>query len=284
MKQITRIFVLVSLLMIVGNINAMETVAEEVIIESISTEEHNPWYNRPLIQATTYEDEYLDAVKLGVYTMPECQAENTEILYAEASKSVVRIVMGQYAGSGLIWRMEEEGMIIAANKHLLREAAYGTVTFANEITLRAEILYFSQEYDLGFLFIPRDELTSELLRDCYEVRRIQGILEQGEEQIENRNIIQITSSQQVASDCYMGVIHGTTFVPEFQSFMLETECYSRAGMSGGGVFDEKGYLLGMIAGGNVELEASVREAEITYSIPVWQIEEEYQRLRQKSNE
>lgn len=279
MKQIMTELIQASILIIVWCLSVTTVTAEEVIIESLPTRDFNPWHNRSLIQSTTYEDEYLGEVKLGAFTMPEWQSEDADSLYAEASKCVVRIVMGQYAGSGLIWRMEEEGMVIAANKHLLREAAHGTVIFANEIALRADILYFSQEYDLGFLFIPRDELSTELLRDCYEVRRVKELLGQKEEQIENQNIMQIASSQQPASDCYAGVVKGTTFVPEFQAFMLETECFSKAGMSGGGVFDEKGYLLGMIAGGDVELEASVRESEITYSIATWQIEEEYRQFK-----
>lgn len=272
----------VSILIIVCCLSVTTVTAEEVIIESIITEEHNPWDNRPLIQTTTFVQEYMDAVKLGAFTMPECRTEAADSLYAEASKCVVRIVMGQYAGSGVIWRMEKEGMVIAANKHLLREAAHGSVIFANGIALQAEILYFSPEYDLGFLFIPREELTSELLRDCYEVRRVQELSEQAGEYIEGRNIIQIASSQQAAADCYEGVGKGITFVPEFQAFMLETECFSKAGMSGGGVFDEKGYFIGMIAGGDVKVDASVREAEITYSIPTWQIEEEYQKLRDQT--
>lgn len=272
----------VSILIIVWCLSAVTVTAEEVIIESISIEEHNPWKNRPLIQSTTYQEEYLDAVKLGAFTMPECRSEYADSLYEEASKCVVRIVMGQYAGSGLIWRMEEEGMVIAANKHLLREAAHGSVTFANEIVLQAEILYFSQEYDLGFLLIPREELTSELLRDCYEIRRAQMLSSQAGEQIENQKIMQIASSQRAAADCYVGVGQGLTFVPEFQAFMLETECFSKAGMSGGGVFDKNGYLVGMIAGGDVKVDDSVREADITYSIPTWLIEEEYQKLRDQT--
>lgn len=283
MKQIMTELIRVSILIIVCCLSVITVTAEEVIIESITSEEICPWDNRPLIQSTTYEDEYLGAVKLGALIMPELAGANEETLYEEAAKCVVRIVMGQYAGSGLIWSMEEEGMVIAANKHLLREAAYGTVTFSNEMVLPAEILAFSQEYDLGFLFIPREELTSELLRDCYGVRRIQMVSEKAgeqiEEKLENQNIMQIASSQQAAADCYKGSVKGISFVPEFQVFLLETACYSKAGMSGGGVFDEKGYLLGMIAGGNVELEASVRESEITYSIPAWQIEEEYRQLR-----
>lgn len=274
-------FIRVSILILVWCLSAVTVTAEEVIIESIGIEEHNPWKNRPLIQSTTYQEEYLDAVKLGAFTMPELTEVHEEKLYKEASKCVVRIVMGQYAASGVIWRMEDEGMVIASNKHLLREAAHGSVTFANGIALQAEILYFSQEYDLGFLFIPREELTAELLRDCYEVRRAQTWSEQTQEQIANQSIMQIASSQQAAADCYVGAVKGLSFVPEFQSFLLETKCYSKAGMSGGGVFEQHGYLVGMIAGGEVKEDAA-REAELTYSIPIWEIEEEYQKLREQT--
>lgn len=280
MKQIAKTVMLVSVLMIVGKISAMDTVAEEVIIESVTNKIVNPWDNRPLIQTTSFTEEYIDAVKLGAFTIPECQSKDSEILYEEASKCVVRIEMGQYAGSGLIWRMEEEGMVIAANKHLLCEAAYGRVTFVNGMALRAEILGYSQEYDLGFLWIERGELTWEMLRDCYEIRPMEEVTEE----IEKQNIMQIASSQQAAQDRYEGVAIGMTYVSEFQSEMLQTKCYAKAGMSGGGVFDEQGYLLGMIAGGEVAKEASIREAEITYSIPAEQIEPEYQRIRESMQE
>lgn len=255
--------------------------AEEVIIESISLGNDNPWDNRPLIQTTTYEEEYCGAVRLGAFTMPEIIDKKEDRLYEEASGCVVRIVMGQYAGSGLIWRMEEDGMVLVTNKHLLRESAYGIVTFSNEMALQAEVLYFSQEYDLGFLFIPREVLHADILRNCYEVRKTKEGIKQAGEQLEEQKIIQIASSQQVAADCYKGTSKKIVFVPEFQAFMLETECFSKAGMSGGGVFDEKGYLIAMIAGGEVDKDDLVRESEITYSIPAWQIEEEYNKLEIK---
>ena len=37
----------------------------------------------------------------------------------------------------------------------------------------------------------------------------------------------------------------------------------------------------MIAGGEVDNDDLVRESEITYSIPAWQIEEEYNKLEIK---
>ena len=275
MKQLIRL----SIFVIMWSMSVINISAEEVIIESISLGNDNPWDNHPLIQATTYEEEYCGAVRLGAFTMPEIIDKKEDRLYEEASGCVVRIVMGQYAGSGLIWRMEEDGMVLVTNKHLLRESAYGIVTFSNEMALQAEVLYFSQEYDLGFLFIPREVLHADILRNCYEVRKTKEGIKQTGEQLEEQKIIQIASSQQVAADCYKGTSKKIVFVPEFQAFMLETECFSKAGMSGGGVFDEKGYLLAMIAGGEVDKDDLVRESEITYSIPVWQIEDEYHKLR-----
>lgn len=277
MKQLIRL----SIFVIMWSMSVINISAEEVIIESISLGNDNPWDNRPLIQTTTYEEEYCGAVRLGAFTMPEIIDKKEDKLYEEASNCVVRIVMGQYAGSGLIWCMEEDGMVLASNKHLLRESAYGSVMFSNGMALQAEVLGFSQEYDLGFLFIPRERLKAEILRDCYEVRKTQEGMIQVEEQLEERKIIQIASSQQVAADCYKGKSKKIVFVPEFQAFMLETECFSKAGMSGGGVFDEKGYLLGMIAGGQVDKDDLARESKITYSIPAWQIEEEYNKLEIK---
>lgn len=276
-KQIVTGLMLACILMIVGKMNITDVLAEEVIIESINGKEENPWENRPLIQTTSFADEYLGSVRLGAFTMPVSETEDAETLSWEATKCVVRIVMGQYAGSGLIWSMEEEGMVLVSNKHLLKEAAYGTVTFINGDELRAEVLGFSKAYDIGFLFIEREALTSDVLRECYLVRQYEELsdnLHSGT--AADIQVVQIGSAQGVAADRSEGQLAGKEYVPEFQNEMLVTKCYARAGMSGGGVFDEKGYLLGMIAGGEVEDYFSVRDSQITYSISVEDIEEVYE--------
>lgn len=279
MKQIMTEFIRISILIIVWSMSVITISAEEVIIESIYDKNNNSWDNRSLIQTTSHADEYVGAVKLGAFTMPELTDKNQNEIFEEASKCIVRIEMGQYVGSGLIWNMEENGMVLAANKHLLRESAYGMVTFVNEMVLQAKVLHFSQECDLGFLFIPREQLYTELLRECYEVRKVPNEVEQTDELFAEKKIIQIASSERVASDCYKGTVRRMVFVPEFQTYMLETMCFSEAGMSGGGVFDEKGNCLGMIAGGEVGMNDLERKSEITYSIPVWQIENEYRKIK-----
>lgn len=276
-KQIVTGLMLACILMIVGKTNIIDVLAEEVIIESISGKEENPWENRPLIQTTSFEDEYLGSVRLGAFTMPVSETEDAEKMYEEASKCVVRIVMRQYAGSGLIWRFEEEGMVLVSNRHLLREAAYGTVTFINGDELQAEVLGFSQAYDIGFLFISREALTSDVLRECYQVRLYESLSENMHSGIlADIQVAQIGSAQGVAADRSKGQLIGKEYVPEFQNDMLVTKCYARAGMSGGGVYDEKGRLLGMIAGGDVDNYNMVRDSQITYSISVEDIEEVYE--------
>lgn len=279
MKRIIIMLTAVCIFMVYDNTNEIKAAADEVIIESIheSDKEENSWENRPLIQTTSYEEEYLGAVRLGAFTMPKQTISNSETLYEQASRCIVRIVSGQYAGSGLIWCMEEEGMVIASNKHLLQESTYGTVTFSNEISVRAEVMGYSQDYDIGFLFLSKEQLTADVLRSCYEVRAAV----KGQNTIQpQKQIIQLASSGEAAGDFYEGEVIGQVFVPEFQSFMLETRCYAKAGMSGGGVFDKEGFLLGMIAGGRVTEYAAVRESEITYSIPVEVLEAEYQKIWQ----
>ena len=48
-------------------------------------------------------------------------------------------------------------------------------------------------------------------------------------------------------------------------------------MSGGGVFDREGWLLGMVTGGEAA-STGIKETWNTYSIPVTIIEEEYQTI------
>lgn len=267
MKRIAILVLTLFLLIIYDSRKDMNISAEEAVMG----DRLNPWENRPLIQTTSYEEEYRDAVKLGAFTMPLPDGRE-ESLYEQASRCVVRITIGQYAGSGLIWRMEQDGMIIAANRHLLLHGAEAQVTLPSGIRMQAKTDYYSQEYDIGFLWIPREELTPQALADIYEIRAAKQNITQAGAQV-----MQIGSSEEAASDVYEGEIKGECFVPEFQAFMLAADCYSKAGMSGGGVFNHEGLLLGMITGGQTAQYDTVREAQLTYSITADIIEKEYQK-------
>ena len=89
------------------------------------------------------------------------------------------------------------------------------------------------------------------------------------------DVLQIGADLGSGTNFSIGQLTGISFEPLFYTYVLETACYSKAGMSGGGVFDKNGRFLGLISGGDVPEEASVREAETTYSIPAWLVEQEY---------
>lgn len=222
----------------------------------------------------------------GFHTTEENRLEmediRMQVAYQLARRSVVKVTAKDAAGSGIIWKIND-GIVIASSRHLLMKDVVAEVTFLNGDTVKAEILGYSQQYDIGFIRIPESEVTGKILRDIYEV--VPVLYETESEADKSAFADQYTGSRvlqigmdpdKAASLCFAGTINGLLFVPVFNTNVLETQCFSKAGMSGGGAFDERGRLLGMISGGDVPENAEKREAEITYSIPSALIATEYE--------
>lgn len=204
-----------------------------------------------------------------------------QIVYQLARRSVVKVTVKDAAGSGIIWKIDED-IVIASNRHLLMKDVKAEVAFYNGETVNAEILGYSQQYDIGFLKIPEHAVTGKILRDIYEAVPVlyeTGTKEAKDAFAENyagAKVLQVGADiDKNTANFFVGSIRGLDFVPLFNTSVLETACFSRAGMSGGGVFDEGGRFLGMISGGEVPEDADKREAELTYSIPPALITAEY---------
>lgn len=204
-----------------------------------------------------------------------------QIVYQLARRSIVKVVVKDAAGSGIIWKIDN-GIVIASNRHLLMKDVSAEVVFGNGEAVNAEIMGYSQQYDIGFLKIPEEAVTNQILRDIYEAVPI--FYEIGSESVNSEfanqyggaRILQVGAGiDSKSANFSAGSIKGLNFVPLFNTSVLETVCFSKAGMSGGGVFDEGGRLVGMISGGDVPEDSEKREAELTYSIPPALIEEEY---------
>lgn len=215
--------------------------------------------------------------------------ENTA--YRLARRSVVRVAAGDACGSGIIWEMENERVIIAASRHLLRKDVAAVITFNEDVTMSAEILGYSQQYDVGFLAIPAAGIPEELLRRLCGVRPMLYDAESEADrsafaaEYTDREIMQLgVDSESGGMGFFQGSITGIHFVPVFNTHMLETACYAKAGMSGGGVFDRYGRFLGLICGGEVAEDADKREADVTYSLPPKVIEDEYALIKEANEE
>lgn len=211
-----------------------------------------------------------------------------QVVYQLARRSVVKVVVKDSAGSGIVWKVDGENIVIVSNRHLLMKDVKAKVTFCNEESADAEILGYSQQYDIGFLRVKGEGVNAKILRDIYEaVPAEYGIGESDsaecfKDECADRPVLQIGADLTGNKDNFStGSILGIGYEPVFNTDVLKTKCYSRAGMSGGGVFDVGGRLLGMLSGGEVADDAAIREAEISYSLPVTLIADEYAILKSR---
>lgn len=226
------------------------------------------------------------AAGLSVTGTGELNAEDIrmQIVYQLARRSIVKVIVKDSAGSGTIWKIED-GIVIVSNKHLLKKDVQAEIVFGNGTTATADVIGYSGQYDIGFVRIQEGAVADSVLRDIYEA--VPLLYEAGSEEEKaafeagylRKQVLQVGAvMDQNAVNISTGNVVGLAFVPLFNTNVLVTECFSRAGMSGGGVFDEGGRFLGMISGGEVPEDAEVREAEITYSIPPSLIEAEYEMI------
>lgn len=204
-----------------------------------------------------------------------------QIVYQLARRSIVEIVIKDSAGSGIVWRIDD-GIVIVSNRHLLMKDVKAEVVFCNGEAAEADILGYSQQYDIGFIKVAEKNASNKILRDIFEAV---PILYETENETDKDNFAAEYSGRQVlqiganidknSTNFSVGSISGLNFVSLFNTNVLVTHCYARAGMSGGGVFDDGGRFLGMISGGEVPEDAPIREADWTYSIPSRLIAMEY---------
>lgn len=207
-------------------------------------------------------------------TGSEMEDMKMQIVYQLARRSVVKVVVKDSVGSGIVWKIDDENIVVVSSRHLLMKDVKAKVTFCNEESAVAEIIGYSQQYDVGFLKIDCEKVTANVLRDIYEAVPVEYEVDGAESA--DRPVLQIGADINGDKEHFStGSILGVGFEPVFNTNVLKTKCYSKAGMSGGGVFDAGGRFLGMISGGAVAEDAEVREAEISYSLPVGLIADEY---------
>lgn len=203
-----------------------------------------------------------------------------QVVYQLARRSIAKVAVKDSAGSGIVWKINDEGIIIVSNKHLLMKDVAAKVTFCNGESADAQMLGYSQQYDIGFLKVDSEKVTANILRDIYEAVPVEYETRE-EYACLAGDVLQIGADLSGNKEHFStGSILGIEYEPLFNTDVLKTKCYSRAGMSGGGVFDAGGRLLGMISGGEVEQDAQIREAEVSYSIPVMLIADEFECLNE----
>lgn len=210
-----------------------------------------------LIQTVTQQDVYKGMIALEMLRCPVLQTPDCEKAFENVKDCVVRVNMGNAYGSGILWELTAEQVIVATNRHVLEywEDRDSYLYFPSGYFMDAEILGVSERYDVGFLAADNGQFTYEeleRLRSAAVDQDIYGRLGRGEEMFcvgagpEERELLFHEAQLEDKA----------RYIEEFGTEMLYGYGYARTGMSGGGIFDGYGHLIGMVTGGTLQNEVA----------------------------
>lgn len=252
--------------------------AEEKREDTVKAEQGEEVQLPALIQTTTLESDYKAMTSLGLAFIPLSLQGDSQQAYENTLCSCVRIQVEGHYGSGSIYKMLENEIIIVTNRHVLQywnEDSY--VTFFNGAVSGGILLGVSDEADLGFVSIPTANFSYE---ELLKYRNVRIPVEISINQHRNTDAEVIPEGGKIfftdmASDWRTPVkvegevIHPMLYLEDFQMEMLYGTGNVVPGMSGCGVFDDFGYYVGMLTGGTLQGEIA--------AVPVEVVEREYEK-------
>ena len=104
-------------------------------------------------------------------------------LEEELRPCILEIICGGYAGSGVVWEITEDKVVVASSGHLLKNAEVCDVICYAGVYYEAEVERVLEDCDVGFAVFPAEQLTADgiELRAVVPCRREKEELIQGEE-------------------------------------------------------------------------------------------------------
>lgn len=232
-----------------------------------------------LIQATTLEEDYRALAKLELAVTPLLLEEDWERAFENILCSCVRIQTREHYGSGSIYKMKENEIIIVTNRHVLEDFDDDShVTFFNGAVGFGEILGTSDLADVGFISISTASFPWEELLVFRNVRPLdteregggQKGLWQGNGADESIRFFCPDMANYFETPVMKSgeLLPQAVYLEDFGMEMLYGTGSAAPGMSGSGVFDGCGNYLGMLTGATgageiaaVPLEVVRREYE-----------------------
>lgn len=208
-----------------------------------------------LIQTVSGQDIYEGSLALGMLTCPVLEDADAAAAYENVKNSVVRLDMGTAYGSGVILYLTADAVIIATNRHVLEywDETSGVVWFPQGCFVDAAALGSASESDVGFLRVDNGELGVDTLMTLRSVCMEEASAEDGDAQIEG---FCVGADREKEEPVFHEALleKEERYIALFQEDMLYGHGFAREGMSGGGIFDCHGRLLGLLAGGTHQNE------------------------------
>lgn len=160
----------------------------------------------------------------------------------------------RYLGSGVVWSVEEDMLVIATAAHVAEDNSPMTVQFEQGEPLETWLRHISDQADVAFVEVSLQQLEEQEIswQTARQDREVCDQLEEGQQ-------LWIMGSVEEAADrTYEGsVTQPWIYLEDFGNYMLLGHAYAIPGASGGGVFTHEGILVGILCGGNEEDQIAV---------------------------
>lgn len=199
--------------------------------------------------------------------------------------SILQITCGGYTGSGVVWDVTEEEVIVAGSGHLLKNAEACEVICYAGVYYEASVERILEDCDIGFAVFPAEQLKE----DGVKLRAVVPCGRGKEELIQGEELAVYGSMDHAAGNFVKGYLIEKDFRMQIEGYESEQELLLGgvvregtqetgsgtdlvaqegaapvdAGMSGSGIFDRQGELVGILAGGDGKLHFA--------AVPVWRI-------------
>lgn len=197
---------------------------------------------------------------LAVAPLLEWQDPDTEnlagMLQENCGGMMVQLTAGRYMGSGVICGEDKDCLVIVTAAHVLADAADGVqIIFVDGSAVDTEDFSVSEQTDLAVVRVPLEAIPDERLGKYLTANLDKSSYEQLQAQ---DGCIVMGCKSGVAEEAYEGIVLDPwIYMEDYGQHMIWVSAYGKSGMSGGGLFDRRGHLLGILSGRSEDDEWAV---------------------------
>lgn len=194
--------------------------------------------------------------------VPELVSENpdhenlADMLQKNGTSMMVQIRVGNRLGSGVIYDIVGDELLILTAGHVIAGTeAQAEIIFYDEYTADCDTYHISDIVDLGILRVATEKIPTENMQQ-YRCARVDK--KRFDSLQKDDGCIAMGCRTGVAAEAYEGKILDTwIYMEDYQQYMLWARVPGKLGMSGGGLFDRDGNLIGILSGMSEDGELAV---------------------------
>ncbi len=198
---------------------------------------------QPVVEETPVAPE-LEPVWVG-------KQENVDKAFLENAPALVKVVTRtkeeEAYGSGVLFDVRGDKLIVLTNYHVLVYGESGNLYFTDGTDAPFSLLYGDRERDVAFLEVAASNLTEETLQ---KIRLVCCLPEDSRVFQKGMELGLLGMGETDWRGTKGTLLDSCWYLDDFGMEMLYLEGDAKPGMSGGAVLDERGYYIGMITGSN----------------------------------